>query len=169
MINFVENKEAEDQKVLRTKKLVMQITTGILFVYLLIIGGIFGLWWYWSTKEERLTAEGLRLVARIGALSANEELIQKLNSRALFVKQFMNGREDTGLHAQQAYELGVTVQKWEYQAGTVQTISIDVESSAQAEFVVASLLEKYQNVSLTSLDKQKDGRFVAVIAYSIPK
>ncbi len=169
MINFVEAKEAEDQKVLKTKKFVMQATTGILAIYLLIVGGMFGLWWYLSTKEERLTAEGLRLVGRINSLSSNEEMIGKLYSRANYVKQFLAGREDTAMHAQNAYGLAVPILKWDYQVGTIQTISIDVESSVQAEQVVQNLLQFYQNVSLTSLDKQKDGRFVAVIAYSAPK
>ncbi|MEK9200750.1 MAG: hypothetical protein AAB909_02115 [Patescibacteria group bacterium] len=166
MINFFEGGNRSDVKTEQIRKVVLRTSTLVLLVYLCVVVGIFGLWWYWSTKEKQLTAEGLRLAKEIESLSGVEELVGELDSRAKFAHDFLRGQEKMSKHIELIYSLGVGVEKWEYDVGGLQTLSVVVDSSSQAEQVVGSLLESYQNVTLQSLSKQKENGFLAVIAYS---
>lgn len=166
MINFFENSVHTDTKIEKIRRVVMRVSTVVLMVYLCILVGVFGLWWYWSMKEKKLTSEGLRLVKEIESMASVEEMVGELDSRAGFVFNFLQGQEKMSKHIELIYSLGVKVEKWEYDRDGSQMLSVVVDSSSQAEQVVGSLLNNYQNVSLQSLSKQKENGFLAVISYS---
>lgn len=170
MINFVQNTKQEDPKLAAVRRVVTRATTTALIVYAVGVFGLLAWWGYWSAREKTLSASETALHAQIVALSANEEVVRRLDSRSTFARDFLNKQDNVARHVTVINGLGVDIESWRYDAGASQTLKVTVESSARAEQVVADLLEVYQDVSLVTLDRDPEGLgFAAVISYGLPK
>jgi len=146
-INFVYNDEANQEKLDKTRRTVITITTGILAAYLIAIAGLFGWWWYWLSKENKTTKEIDALVAQISNYSDEEVAVRRLDSRAKMVNDFLLNRGDASGAARildGASNVEITLWKYDF-SGTAQ-VGIKAADPEQIFTFTTYLKDKYVNV-----------------------
>jgi hypothetical protein len=146
-INFVPKQEVDKTQLLRVRRMVMMITTGLLAVYLIGCAGIVGWWWYKKTLERQTSSRIDAYLIEMRNYFDKEVLVRKLDARATAVMDFINNRGQASAAANilvQAKDVEVT--GWKYEASGEQQIRVKAEGPGQLFVFARYLGDKYDAV-----------------------
>lgn len=131
-INFVPKDDRDKTWILKIRHMVVVATTAVLGVYLIGVAGLFGWWWYKSSREKKVSARIEELVMQIGSLSGEEAAARRLNDRTVAIQDFLKNRGQASEAARILNEAeNAEVTGWVYNAGGGQSVRVKAEGPGQ--------------------------------------
>ena len=164
MINLLVTEKQVDKKLMKPRRMVMTVTSGILVAYLVSVGGFGGWTWYVTSKQNRINKEAEKLLTQVKAEAQTEALIRKLAARAELVEKAVRERGSAGEAGKFLVDTGNKVQYWNY-SPAAQAAGIIGESAEDLSLQTGKLTDKYLRVGLKSAMWQKDKGWTGEINY----
>ncbi len=156
-INFVSKDEANQAQLLRVRRLVVGITTGILVVYLVGVAGLLGWWWYWNGKQKRTSGEVDDLTVMVTQYSEAEITARKLALRAEDVNNFLRSRGEASESASiLTGDVAGAVVGWDYASEGQQRVEVSGATPADLQSHALYLQDKYNTVQPQEINWRTD-------------
>lgn len=82
MINFAGQEKAPDPRIAKLRKTVVTITTVGVVVYVVVLAGWIGWWWYTLGRDKQVSSDVSDLLNQTNALADREITVRQLSDRA---------------------------------------------------------------------------------------
>lgn len=163
-INLIEKKAQENENLKRIRGLVKSVTTVILVVYIVVTAGFIG-WEWWLNDQKVKTQQNLKSVSdSVIAMSSQEVLVRKIDSRTSAIDTFLSVRPDTMMHANNFNDEVVKVVGWDFTPGGIQRVEVTAGEPEQIAEFSKKLGAKYSSVAFDMITWLPSEAWSAVIS-----
>lgn len=148
------------------KRTAFTVSTVALVIYLVVLAGGFGWWWYLQSRGTKVSAQAVDLGQKIAKKSDVEAMALLVVGRSRFVETSLAGRGNLTKAAQSIdpVDSTVSITGWERTVGGEEKISVAASSAQAIEVYAKQLGNAFDVVTLDRMSMEVGNVWQAVLS-----